>query len=392
MDCYSCEAVKPEYDVSKDLDKPVTETVRKNQAPATGLHVLFESDGVLSEYVHVDDYPIATRFANRLQAEIDWIERFTSHAPSVGTHYERILTDLVSEYLPSKIKIGTGFVYDSRRELSSPQIDIICYRDDRAAPLYRRGDFVIVQPEQVLLVCEVKKTLTPSDLSKWVRKTVGCNLGTGPFSPSGVQTMAVFAYISKSKPHRLVKSIESAVSGYLKEFHSRTKDGAIVILAVQQLCLPDVYMRDQDLHITTTLTQQADKPYIARAEISVKKAGGPPGVSPFLGLLNSLESHLDSNSRDHMAGHLYELVDTVTLDVPIIPLNRISSDEMQRRFVDAKEILKVNGAYAAIYSSFEDPSKHNSLMAFSRVNRFRWLYAKDAIQQSAPADAEKRGG
>jgi hypothetical protein len=105
--------------MDQNLERPLSTVVLKNQAAPTGQHVLFESDGVLHFYPHVNQFPVSVRFDKRLRAELEWVEGFTSHAPSVGTHYEKILSDLIAELLPSTVKIGTGFVYDSLRETSS---------------------------------------------------------------------------------------------------------------------------------------------------------------------------------------------------------------------------------------------------------------------------------
>jgi hypothetical protein len=195
--------------LKRDLHKPIPEVVRRNQAPPTGQRVLLEVDGIVSEYAHVDNYERAEHFDARLRAEIDWIERFTSHAPSIGTHYEKILSDLVSEYLPSSVNVGTGFIYDSLRETVSPQIDLLCYNDQSVSPIYQRDDFIIVQPEMVMAVCEVKKTLKCNDLKSLIKKTMGCNMGTMVSKPRGVQDMSIFAYqaVEKLPPKVMIGGI-----------------------------------------------------------------------------------------------------------------------------------------------------------------------------------------
>lgn len=362
--------------MKKYLHKPVPEPVLKNQAPPTGQRVLIKVDGVVSEYAHVDRYERAECFDAKLQAEIDWVERFTSHAPSIGTHYERILSDLVIEYLPSHVKVGTGFIYDSLRETSSPQIDLLCYHDRTVSPIYRRGDFVIVQPDSILAVCEVKKTLNSHELETWIKKTIGCNMGTGASSPRGVQVMSVFAYNCTPKTSTIVKTMIESTEAFLESFRTKTKGGATVLLAVQQLCLPKVFMRDREEYVSASIERKSPDSLEGRVKIATLKSGGPKGVGPFFGTLTTI-SH-SAEYRDYCSSHLQEVVDEVILDVPVVLISFIGSSDLIRHFTDAKSVLMKNKAYGARFSSFEDPSKHASLNSFASTAGFSWCIDKRA--------------
>lgn len=89
------------------------------------------------------------------------------HWLSVGNHKESILRSLISNILPRKYEVSTGFILDSDREgklLKSKQIDIIIWDSSHYAPIFRDGDFVIIPPEACSAVVEVKGKLTSKEL------------------------------------------------------------------------------------------------------------------------------------------------------------------------------------------------------------------------------------
>jgi hypothetical protein len=89
------------------------------------------------------------------------------HWLSVGNYKESILRSLLSNILPRKYEISTGFILASDREgriLKSRQIDIIIWDSANYAPIFRDGDFVIVPPESCSAVVEVKGKLTHKEL------------------------------------------------------------------------------------------------------------------------------------------------------------------------------------------------------------------------------------
>lgn len=79
----------------------------------------------------------------------------------VGRFKEAILRKTISQFLPSNLKIGTGFIignYDHQfggdGQISS-QLDIIIY-EDKSPVIFREGDFVIITENAVRAVIEVK--------------------------------------------------------------------------------------------------------------------------------------------------------------------------------------------------------------------------------------------
>lgn len=80
-----------------------------------------------------------------------------------GRYKEIILINYLRKILPSNVSVGTGFVKNKIGELTR-QIDIIVYKSS-APRLFSEGDFVILMPESVLGIIEVKSKSTHSIFS-----------------------------------------------------------------------------------------------------------------------------------------------------------------------------------------------------------------------------------
>jgi hypothetical protein len=71
-----------------------------------------------------------------------------------GTYKEAVLRNVIRRFLPEGISIGTGFVINKEKEITS-QIDIIVY-DNSSPVLFKEGDLVIVLAHTVRGIVEVK--------------------------------------------------------------------------------------------------------------------------------------------------------------------------------------------------------------------------------------------
>ncbi len=82
-----------------------------------------------------------------------------------GRYKEAILIKTISQFLPSNLKIGTGFILGNddhqfgQEGRMSSQLDIIVY-DDKTPFIFKEGDFVILTESSVRAVIEVKAKLT----------------------------------------------------------------------------------------------------------------------------------------------------------------------------------------------------------------------------------------
>jgi hypothetical protein len=109
--------------------------------------------------------PIAPNFiayhqslADEFRANKDQIRNLigNAHWPSDGGHKEAILRRVLQNKLPDNYRVGTGFFSDTNR--SSSQIDILI-TDANKPTLFRNGDFLVVTPDCVKAIVEVKTTL-----------------------------------------------------------------------------------------------------------------------------------------------------------------------------------------------------------------------------------------
>lgn len=80
----------------------------------------------------------------------------STHWPSEGGHKEAILRRVLQNKLPEIFRVGTGFFTDG--ENTSTQIDILI-ADASKPTLFQNGDFLVVTPDCVKGIIEVKTSL-----------------------------------------------------------------------------------------------------------------------------------------------------------------------------------------------------------------------------------------
>lgn len=126
----------------------------------------------------------AALIGESFQSRIDLLGRLlqTRHYPSLGTYKERLLADTVRKFLPQTISVGTGFVlfpcedndppaegryFDALNQSTfdvSRQCDILVYDGLNYSPVFQDMDFVVLRPESVKAVIEVKSKATKSEI------------------------------------------------------------------------------------------------------------------------------------------------------------------------------------------------------------------------------------
>jgi hypothetical protein len=362
---------------SNDLTEPIPNPVLENQTPPTGQRSILEINGVLHEYYHEDWFARADRFSKRLDAEMKWIEEFVSHASSVGNYYEGITRDMLAEFLPSGVRVGTGFIFDSLRRRCSPQLDILIYSDLKESPIYRRGEFVIVQPASVVGICEVKKTLRSADLSDWIDKTISQNLGWHIQLPYGIQQSSLFAFSSNVSTKTLARTVVKSIRKFVQPFHAKTQDGKIARMGGFYAALPAIYLRDRAEYISVSAVKHEYNSPTYELSVEILHPGGAPGVTP---LLTSINDQIDDPAkRNLVGGFLVEVVSKTTIEDNFLLMRRLTTSEMLRYFDDASEILStllVNGKrpIAAVVPSWALPEHYNSLAEYSRIDLFSWEF------------------
>lgn len=128
----------------------------------------------------------AALFGESLTSKVDLLERLigNSHYPSLGQYKERLLADAIRDFLPRTVEVGTGFVMFPHADNSPPaegrfhdplnrsafatsrQCDILIHDVVKYPVIFRDRDFVVVRPEAVKAVIEVKGSLNRREISK----------------------------------------------------------------------------------------------------------------------------------------------------------------------------------------------------------------------------------
>ena len=91
--------------------------------------------------------------SKELFAVKDRIRNLVKHWGTDGEHKEVALRSILRKHLPESAIIGRGFIVTEHE--SSTQIDILIV-DSRKPTLFKEGDLMIVTPDSVLAVIEVK--------------------------------------------------------------------------------------------------------------------------------------------------------------------------------------------------------------------------------------------
>lgn len=127
----------------------------------------------------------AALIGESFQYRVDLLERLlrSRHYPSLGTYKERLLAKTVRSFLPKTVEVGTGFILFPCEDESPPaggayhdplnqsaydvsrQCDIIVYDAFSHPPVFQDGDFVVLRPESVCAIIEVKGSLNKRELS-----------------------------------------------------------------------------------------------------------------------------------------------------------------------------------------------------------------------------------
>ncbi|KOP36109.1 hypothetical protein DBB36_19335 [Flavobacterium sp. WLB] len=104
----------------------------------------------------------------------DRVRNLITHWGEDGRYQEAVIKTVIQRFLPEKFKIGTGFVVRQTgirgEHEASKQIDLIIY--DTSCPiLFKENDFVILTPDSILGIIEVKANATNQGLQQIVKKS-----------------------------------------------------------------------------------------------------------------------------------------------------------------------------------------------------------------------------
>ncbi len=137
--------------------------------------------------------------SKELLALKDRVRNLVLHWGEDGRYKEAVLKSVIQRFLPSKYKIATGFVVKQTNQRgkhnSSKQIDLIIY--DTAFPvLFKESDFVIVTPDAVRGIIEVKANIANQGLTNITKKSneIGKFIFNGKTDISAPFFNGIFSY------------------------------------------------------------------------------------------------------------------------------------------------------------------------------------------------------
>ncbi|MBJ7329155.1 MAG: hypothetical protein JHC95_04605 [Solirubrobacteraceae bacterium] len=134
----------------------------------------------------------------RLRAEVDVFARLVEHMGERGRMNELALARLLESFVPLRIGVGTGVLFDHRDE-QGPQTDVVLF--DRAnQPAVMAQTTQVLFPIEVATACvEVKTTLGSGDISDCLSKRERLHALTplaGDGAPAGHPPFVVLSYDS----------------------------------------------------------------------------------------------------------------------------------------------------------------------------------------------------
>jgi hypothetical protein len=150
------------FDVSKFLREELIDNRRRYLQSRTG-----------------DLTSFSAMLGDSFENKIDWLAQLigSAHEPSLGQYKENLLRKVIREFIPKRYEVGSGFVLFPTQHLSkvgevlsdgeifsslhdiSTQLDIIIYDSYNFPVVFRDENFVIVRPESVRTIIEVKGSL-----------------------------------------------------------------------------------------------------------------------------------------------------------------------------------------------------------------------------------------
>ena len=94
-----------------------------------------------------------------------------------GTFCEVLLRNAIRRFLPARYGVDKGYIYgrapiEDGNETHCPEIDILVHDKHAFAPVFQMDDFVIVQPEAIRAVIQVKRTLDTAKTKEGIENVV----------------------------------------------------------------------------------------------------------------------------------------------------------------------------------------------------------------------------
>jgi hypothetical protein len=101
-----------------------------------------------------------------IAAENKKIDIFIHHNLSRGIAREALLRSIIVQHTPHPYEVRSGFVYtDDHRVAPSKQCDVLVYDPQKYRPYYQIDEFVVVHPDAIRGIVEVKSEINDREFS-----------------------------------------------------------------------------------------------------------------------------------------------------------------------------------------------------------------------------------
>ncbi|HEV3439743.1 MAG TPA: DUF6602 domain-containing protein, partial [Gemmata sp.] len=156
---------------AKKTEVPPTPEAVSTETPTTTAPELFDlGEGVLSYYSSQAQLMLA------LYQNINDLLGPTNDWTHPGDHCEILFRDFLRKFLPPFLSADKGFFLGrgifENKESHCPEIDILIHNSQEHTPIFRMGDFVIVKPQAVKGMIQIKRTLTKPQARKGILNVI----------------------------------------------------------------------------------------------------------------------------------------------------------------------------------------------------------------------------
>jgi len=156
-----------------------------------------------------------------LTTQAERIAGLVSHRLTVGTYREELLRELLQRHIPQRFRAATGFILGIEQ-----QLDIIIYDAVDHAPIFQTGNLVVVPPESVRAIIEVKSSLTPAFLRDALNHLDGLRYAPGFDQPPAFT--GVFAFTRPGTSEALLDVLDEYYRDDIGEEDDLEKKGMIL--------------------------------------------------------------------------------------------------------------------------------------------------------------------
>jgi hypothetical protein len=148
--------------------------------------------------------------AEELLSKYGRLDSILTHAPSKGTYHEKILRDVIRNYLPSTFSTGEGFIINKKSEVST-QLDVLIVDNmDPRSFGYKDNDFFIASDIAVTSFGEVKSYCTKKEFTNSFHNLIKAK--SLLCEPQSRVTSFLFCYDAYASTKSFSKWVDHAIS------------------------------------------------------------------------------------------------------------------------------------------------------------------------------------